>query len=41
MPVSTSLLLIGIFTTKASAFVSVIVKSAQSYGIAFAVALVF
>jgi Na+/H+ antiporter NhaB len=41
MPVSTSLLLIGIFTTKAKAFVDVVQKSAQSYGIAFGVAIAF
>eukprot|EP00801_Mesodinium_rubrum_P005036 Mrub_05039.p2 GENE.Mrub_05039~~Mrub_05039.p2 ORF type:complete len:376 (-),score=78.73 Mrub_05039:53-1105(-) len=39
MPVSTSLLLIGIFTTDSKAFVEVVQKSAQSYGIAFGVSI--
>lgn len=39
MPVSTSLLLIGVFTADSKAFADVVQKSAQSYGIAFGVAL--
>jgi len=41
MPVSTSLLLIGVFTADSKAFVKVIIKSAQSYAIAFGVAIAF